>query len=108
VEEGSLQRIDVPAGIPIGSRTGPEIALSILAKVVSVRRGESDDPAASPRPPAAAGSVPSPAVDPICGMTVAAVESTLSLERDGATIYFCGEGCRDRFKAEEEHASVSS
>lgn len=120
VEEDLLERIDVPAGIPIGSRTGPEVALSILAKVVSVQRGESGAAAVSPSPPAAveAGSdkpaatlddsPPSLAVDPVCGMTVAAVESTPSLERDGTTVYFCGEGCRDRFEAEEEHAPVTS
>ena len=33
-----LERIDVPAGIDIGARTAAEIALSILAKVVAVRR----------------------------------------------------------------------
>ena len=34
-----LERIDVPAGMDIGARTPAEIALSILAKVVAVRRG---------------------------------------------------------------------
>ena len=38
VGEGLLERIDVPAGIPIGSHTPGEIAVSILAKIVSVRR----------------------------------------------------------------------
>ena len=47
------------------------------------------------------------AVDPICGMTVAAVAGTLSLERDGETIYFCGEGCRQAFEAREGHASAA-
>ncbi len=38
VPEDALGRIDVPAGIDIGARTAPEIALSILARVVAVRR----------------------------------------------------------------------
>ena len=44
------------------------------------------------------------AVDPVCGMTVAAVEGTPSLEHDGSTIYFCCEGCRSAYAAQHEHA----
>jgi YHS domain-containing protein len=40
-------------------------------------------------------------------MTVAAVESTLSVRRDGETVYFCGEGCKAKFEAQEEHASAA-
>ena len=40
VPEEHLELIDVPAGIDIGARTPAEIALSILAKIVAVRRGE--------------------------------------------------------------------
>jgi YHS domain-containing protein len=36
-------------------------------------------------------------------MTVAAVASTLSAQRDGHTFYFCSEGCRARFEAPREH-----
>jgi xanthine dehydrogenase accessory factor len=111
VDQALLARIDVPAGIPIGSHTGSEIALSILAKVVAVRRGADAARAEAPRatPAASPRSQPDPplAVDPICGMTVAAVASTLSLERDGETIYFCSEGCRAKFEAQEEHAPLA-
>ena len=47
VPEELLGRIDVPAGIDIGARTPAEIALSILAGIVAVRR--------EGRAPAAAG-----------------------------------------------------
>lgn len=115
VADGLLARIDVPAGIQIGSQTAGEIAVSILAKVVEVRRTEADvdgpaasepagSEAAAPGLPPASSKL---AVDPVCGMTVAAVASTTSLERDGETFYFCSEGCKAKFEAESEHASVA-
>ncbi len=100
VAEDLLDLIDVPAGIAIGARTAAEIAVSILARIVEVRR---DTDAAAPEPLATTPL----AVDPICGMTVAAVASTPSLERGGETFYFCGEGCRTKFEAQADHASIA-
>jgi xanthine dehydrogenase accessory factor len=84
-----LDRIDTPAGLDIAARTPEEIALSILAKIVEVRR--------APR-----GTVT--AVDPICGMTVTVVPGTPSLEHEGETVYFCREGCKAAF--ELQHAGA--
>jgi xanthine dehydrogenase accessory factor len=124
-----LELIDVPAGIEIGARTPAEIALSILAKIVAVRRAERDAvpaPASAPvrtgtpehasagtpehaSAPARAGSpssatAPTIAIDPVCGMTVAAVAGTPSVQHDGETVYFCCEGCRATFEAQHGHA----
>jgi len=103
VPEAQLGLIDVPAGIDIGSRTPAEIALSILAKVVAVRRGER---AAAPGNAQIAVAAPTPrlAVDPICGMTVAAVAGTPSVEHEGETVYFCCDGCKTKFEAQHRAA----
>jgi len=92
VPDELLERIDTPAGLDIGARTPEEIALSILARIVSVRRDQ--------RPTATIT-----AVDPICGMTVAAVASTPSVEHDGETVYFCCDNCKATFEAQHEHAA---
>lgn len=107
VPEEQLEAIDVPAGIDIGGRTPAEIALSIVAQIVAVRRGKRVSKSGAAY--ASSESVPSSdappiAIDPICGMTVAAVAGTPSVEVDGETIYFCCEGCATTFQAQREHA----
>jgi hypothetical protein len=45
-----VDRLDTPAGLDIGARTAAEIALSILAKVVSARARSIQSVAADPQP----------------------------------------------------------
>ena len=75
--------VHTPAGLDIGARTPADIAISILAEIVSGRTAHA---------PAAA---PATAIDPICGMEVVVSPATPQL--DG--VYFCCEGCRDRYAA---------
>jgi len=50
--EEALQRIRVPIGLDLGGRSAPEIALAILAEVVSARYGGSHLPLSRQRTPA--------------------------------------------------------
>lgn len=93
--EELLQRLDTPAGLDIGARTPSEVALSIIARIIAVRRGGSE-------PERTSASVT--AVDPICGMTVVIAADTPSLEHDGGTVYFCCAGCRRKFEERRELA----
>ena len=97
VTDELLARIDTPAGLDIGARSPAEIALSILASIIEVRRRSSTMPRSW------ASAPPTTAVDPICGMTVLIGPDALSSEHGGEAHYFCGEGCRKAF--ERQHAA---
>jgi xanthine dehydrogenase accessory factor len=95
VAQELLERVDTPAGLDIGARSAAEIALSILARVVEVRRRSAAGAAAGG---VAAASRPVTAVDPICGMTIVVADDTPSLQHAGQTIYFCCMGCKLKFE----------
>jgi xanthine dehydrogenase accessory factor len=101
VAEDLLETVETPAGVDIGARTASEIAISILARLVEVRRRAA--------PPAAvdAAARPQTATDPICGMTIVVAADTPAVVHGDQTTYFCCMGCK--LKYEEQHGqSVGS
>jgi xanthine dehydrogenase accessory factor len=92
VDDALRERVRTPAGLDIGAYTAEEVALSILAEIVAVRRQRVAPP--EPAPP------PMTAVDPICGMEILVTDATPRLEHDDATVYFCCEGCRSTYAAD--------
>jgi xanthine dehydrogenase accessory factor len=83
-------QVHSPAGLDIGARTPAEVAMSVLAELVSLRPRRA-------APPPAEAVVAGEAVDPVCGMTVAVTPAALVAQRGGQTFYFCGSGCRSAF-----------
>jgi len=94
VAEERLAGLETPAGLDIGARTPEEIALSILARIVAVRRGEQTLSVRVVAPAPAAAHEPATAIDPVCGMAVAAVAQTPHVDHEGRRVYFCCDGCR--------------
>ena len=101
-----LDRVHVPAGLDLGRTSHREIAVAILAELVQLRAAGAIDVAAGEAGGAGAQAdtakrtAPAEAVDPVCGMTVAADESSYPLVHNGVTYYFCRAGCRRTFEAD--------
>jgi xanthine dehydrogenase accessory factor len=84
VPQALREQLHTPAGLEIGARTPHEIAIAILAELVSKHVPHA----------AAVGEPVQTAVDPICGMTVTVSDETIHADIDGTRFYFCSEGCR--------------
>jgi xanthine dehydrogenase accessory factor len=103
----AIAALRAPAGLDLGAETPEEVALSILAELVQVRRGRaafvaSPGPAtltAAAEPPTGSVAARSDVVllDPVCGMTVNERDARHLAEHDGVVYAFCSIGCRVRF-----------
>ncbi|HEU4712456.1 MAG TPA: XdhC family protein [Pyrinomonadaceae bacterium] len=83
-----IRVIKSPAGLVLGAETMPEIALSVIAEIVQLRRTTSEEPAPV---------VVETSIDPICGMTVNTATAKYKSEFEGRTIYFCCLRCKETF-----------
>lgn len=89
--------INCPAGVEIGSETLPEIALSVAAEIIRMRRTS-----VAQRESAAPGTTTvALAIDPICGMTVDIDNAKYTSVVDGKTIFFCCLRCKEAFDRQQ-------
>ena len=123
LDEAQIARLKAPAGLDIGATTPQEIAASILAELVQVRRRGA---LTSPPAPASqdvgaqfiapdaqeqvqegeskgeqelsATPLPATALDPVCGMIVEIATARHRSTHDGREFYFCCPACKRLFE----------
>ena len=91
ISSDRLSSVHSPAGLNIGAVAPEEIAISILAEIVEVRRSKRKDEGAVRE---------SSYTDPVCGMTVKTSHDVHISEREGRRFYFCCSGCKQQFDRE--------
>ena len=93
--EAQLARLKCPAGLDLGAVTPGEIALSILAEIIQLRRS-------GPMQETIAEDEPAEARDPVCGMMVEIATAHYTTHHAGQDYYFCAIGCKHSFEKKPE------
>jgi xanthine dehydrogenase accessory factor len=110
-------RLRNPAGLDLGGRSAPDVALSILAEIVQLRSGVLTTPPRSTYRPAsdarllamAGPATGTAATDPVCHMEVETTGAAHTADVDGVTYYFCCGGCKAKFvKDPQRYLSTTS
>lgn len=105
--EQQIARLKAPAGLDIGAITAQEIAASILAELVQVRRrgpvtGDTflteNALAEQAESEKETSTLPATAVDPVCGMIVETATARHQTTLDGQAFYFCCPACKRSFE----------
>jgi xanthine dehydrogenase accessory factor len=95
LDEGALARLHSPAGMDLGAVEHAQIAVAVLAELVSVHA------AGGLRAGAGARLVDvAEATDPVCGMAVSVADARQVSEWNGRPVYFCAASCKQAFDAD--------
>jgi xanthine dehydrogenase accessory factor len=105
ITDSRLAALRAPAGLDIHAASPEEIAVSILAEVISMNRS-----AESARKNKIELSVVGSreAKDPICGMAVDAGKTQYKSEFHGNTFYFCCAGCKQKFDNQPDRYALAA
>jgi xanthine dehydrogenase accessory factor len=94
-----IQHIKCPAGFQLGGETMAEIAVSVMAEIIQIRRApEAESSVESLELPRVQDETLAEARDPICGMSVDTQNARYTSQFQGKTFYFCCLRCKEIFE----------
>jgi xanthine dehydrogenase accessory factor len=124
--EQQIERLKAPAGLDVGAITPEEIAASILAELVQVRRRglvgvprtqgdlheldreQLQEEHAREAVPSAAADMAGTAIDPVCGMMVEIATTRHHSTLNGREYYFCCPACKRLFERNPQEYLVEN
>ncbi|UCE70379.1 MAG: XdhC family protein [Flavobacteriaceae bacterium] len=108
VAESRVQQLRSPAGLDINAKLASEVAISILAEIISHfrtgRTAEVKNKEEEPEPRGPAGSSPGDKfaeeyyINPVCQVPVSRKNPKHVIEYKGEKVYFCCDGCKVAFE----------
>lgn len=101
-----LQQVKTPAGLNINAKTPEEVAVSILAEIISIRREESPNLMVDPSFEKATSPEGDLYINPVCGVPVQKSTAKHIIEYKGESYYFCCDGCKVSFEKEPDKYAV--
>ena len=115
--ESQIERLKAPAGLDIGAVTPQEIAASILAELVQLRRRgsivnqlltHSANEGRLESDQTAIVYEPETGIDPVCGMIVEIATARHRSTLDGQDYYFCCPACKRLFERNPQEYLVQN
>lgn len=98
-----LARVKTPAGIDISAKLPEEVAISILAEIISIVRKEKDE---NKNAPSTTLNLDEYFINPVCNLPIQKSTAKHVIPYKGKDYFFCCDGCTDSFKAAPEKYAI--